>query len=111
VFCTDGGALRPLGLGDLAEATSAIRKAHRTLYQRLAETDPEERNLYATQMYAWKLKAWARLAGCYDEIDWTITPRIAQSYQRFQDPDLALQLIGGVFVPQDRDSCFRPLEG
>jgi len=68
VFCTDGGALRPLGLGDLAEATSAIRKAHRTLYQRLAETDPEERNLYATQMYAWKLKAWARLAGCYDEI-------------------------------------------
>src|SRR6185503_6488266 len=44
------------------------RKAHRTLYQRLAETDPEERNLYATQMYAWKLKAWARLAGCYDEI-------------------------------------------
>jgi len=60
--------LRPLGLGDLAEATSAIRKAHRTLYQRLAETDPEERNLYATQMYAWKLKAWARLAGCYDEI-------------------------------------------
>ena len=111
VFCTDGDALRPLELDDLAEATSAIRKAHRTLYQRLAETDPEERNLYATQMYAWKLKAWARLAGCYDEIDWTITPRIAQSYQRFQDPDLALQLIGGVFVPQDRDSCFRPLEG
>jgi hypothetical protein len=68
VFCSDGGALRPLGLGDLAEATSAIRKAHRTLCQRLAETDPEERNLYATQMYTWKLKAWARLAGCYDEI-------------------------------------------
>jgi hypothetical protein len=62
------GRTAPLGLGDLAEATSAIRKAHRTLCQRLAETDPEERNLYATQMYAWKLKAWARLAGCYDEI-------------------------------------------
>ena len=60
-------------------------------------------------MYAWKLKAWARLAGCYDEIDWAVTPRIAQSYARFSDPDLALQLIGGVFVPQDRDSCFRPL--
>ena len=43
----------------LAEATQAIRKAHRALYQRLAETDPEERNLYATEMYAWKLKAWA----------------------------------------------------
>ena len=109
VFCTDGGELRPLGPAEVDEATQAIRKAHRALYQRLAETDPEERNLYATQMYAWKLKAWARLAGCFDEIDWTVTPRIVESYTRFSDPDLALRLIGGVFVPQDRDSCFRPL--
>ncbi len=109
VFCTDSGTLVPLDAAQLDEATSAIRKAHRALYQRLAETDPEVRNLYATQMYAWKTKAWARLAGCYDEIDWSVTPRIAQSYERFQDPDLALQLIGGVFVPQDRDGCFRPL--
>ncbi|MBJ8348835.1 hypothetical protein [Antrihabitans sp. YC2-6] len=111
VFCTDGGTLRPLGTEEVNEATQAIRKAHRALYQRLAETDPEERNLYATEMYAWKLKAWARLAGCYDEIDWTITPRIAQSFEKFSDPNLALQLIGGVFVPQDRDGCFRPLGG
>jgi hypothetical protein len=109
VFCTDGGTLKPLGLDEIEQATKAIRGAHRALYQRLAETDPEERNLYATQMYAWKLKAWARLAGCYDEIDWAVTPRIAQSYEKFSDPDLALQLIGGVFVPQDRDSCFRPI--
>ncbi|TSE01122.1 hypothetical protein FOS14_05080 [Skermania sp. ID1734] len=109
VFCTDDGTLRPLGAEDVNEATQAIRKAHRALYQRLAETDPEERNLYATQMYAWKLKAWARLADCYDDFDWSITPRIAASYNRFSDPDLALQLIGGVFVPQDRDGCFRPL--
>ncbi|WP_433502521.1 hypothetical protein ACQP04_22400 [Pseudonocardia halophobica] len=111
VFCTDGDMLRPLGLAEIDEATKAIRKAHRALYQRLAETDPEERNLYATQMYAWKTKPWARLAGCYDEIDWTVTPRLAESYQKFSDPDLALQLIGGIFVPQDRDSCFRPLGG
>lgn len=111
VFCTDGDVLRPLGLAEIDEATKAIRKAHRALYQRLAETDPEERNLYATQMYAWKTKAWARLAGCYDEIDWAVTPRIAESYEKFQDPNLALQLIGGVFVPQDRDGCFRPLGG
>ena len=110
VFCTDGDELQPLGPDEIDQATAAIRKAHRALYQRLAETDPEERNLYATQMYAWKLKAWARLAGCYDEIDWAVTPRIAQSFARFSDPDLALSLIGGVFVPQDRDSCFRPLE-
>lgn len=111
VFCTDGGRLRPMDAGEVEEATKAIRKAHRALYQRLAETDPEERNLYATQMYAWKLKAWARLAGCYDEIDWRLTPRIAESYEKFSDPDLALSLIGGVFVPQDRDGCFRPIGG
>ncbi|MFR9807033.1 hypothetical protein ACL02T_32770 [Pseudonocardia sp. RS010] len=111
VFCTDGDVLRPLDIAEIDEATKAIRKAHRALYQRLAETDPEERNLYATQMYAWKTKPWARLAGCYDEIDWTVTPRIAESYERFSDPDLALQLIGGIFVPQDRDSCFRSLGG
>jgi len=109
VFCTDGNRLQPLGAAEVDEATSAIRKAHRALYQRLAETDPEERNLYATQMYAWKLKAWARLAGCYDEIDGAVTPRIAQSYEKFSDPNLALQLIGGVFVPADRPGCFRPL--
>lgn len=109
VFCTDGNTLRPLELAEVAEAEKAIRKAHRALYQRLAETDPEQRNLYATQMYAWKTKAWARLAGSYDRIDWSVTPRIAESYERFQDPDLALQLIGGVFVPQDRPGCFRPL--
>ncbi|KAA9160108.1 hypothetical protein FPZ12_018640 [Amycolatopsis acidicola] len=109
VFCTDGGRLRPLDAAEVEEATKAIRKAHRALYQRLAETDPEERNLYATEMYAWKLKAWARLAGCYDEIDWSITPRIARSYEKFSDPELALGLIGGVFVPQDRDGCFRPI--
>ncbi|GAA5050703.1 hypothetical protein [Nocardia callitridis] len=110
VFCTDDGTLRPLDLDEVEEATKAIRKAHRALYQRLAETDPEQRNLFATQMYAWKLKAWARLAGCYDEIDWEITPMIARSFEKFSDPDLALRLIGGIFVPQDRDSCFRPLQ-
>jgi hypothetical protein len=109
VFCTDGNTLRPLELDEVAEAEKAIRKAHRALYQRLAETDPEQRNLYATEMYAWKTKAWARLAGCYDAIDWSVTPRIAESYEKFQDPTLAMTLIGGVFVPQDRPGCFRPL--
>lgn len=111
VFCTDDGVLAPLGAPEIDEAARAIRQAHRALYRRLAETDPEQRNLYATQMYAWKLKAWTRLAGCYDDIDWAITPRIAESFERFSDPDLALRLIGDVFVPQTRDGCFRPLGG
>lgn len=109
VFTTDGGSLRPLDDADLVEITKAIRSAHRSLYERLATTDTEQRTLYATSMYAWKLKPWARLANCYDDIDWSVTERIAQSYTRFSDSDLALSLIGGVFVPPERDSCFRPL--
>jgi hypothetical protein len=111
VFVNDGDGLRPLQADEVDDVTSSVRKAHRALYQRFAESDPESRNLCATQMYSWKLKSWARVAGCYDEIDWDITPRIVESYERFQDPDVALGLIGGVFVPQDRDSCFRPLGG
>lgn len=109
VFVNDEDGLRPLEADEVAEVTSTIRKAHRRLYQRLAETEAGTRNLYATQMYAWKLKSWARMAGCYDEIDWSISPSIVESYDRFKDPDVALGLIGGVFVPQERDGCFRPL--
>jgi hypothetical protein len=111
VFVNDGDGLRPLGSDEVDAVTASVRKAHRALYQRMAESDPEYRNLCATQMYSWKLKSWARIAGCYDEIDWGVTPRIVDSYERFSDPAVALGLIGGVFVPQDRDSCFRPLVG
>lgn len=109
VFASRDGQLRALSRDEVTELTGHIRKAHRALYARLAETDPEQRNLYATQMYSWKLKAWARIAGCYDEIDWSISPSIVESYRRFSDPAVALGLIGGIFVPADRDSCFRPL--
>lgn len=110
VFTTnENGELQALTLDDVVAMTGHIRKAHRALYARLAETEPEQRNLYATEMYSWKLKAWARIAGCYDDIDWSISPSIVESYQRFSDPDTALALIGGIFVPAERDSCFRPI--
>ncbi|WP_040798158.1 hypothetical protein [Nocardia higoensis] len=109
VFASRNGELRALSQAEVSELTGHIRAAHRTLYARLAETDPEQRNLYATQMYSWKLKAWARIAGCYDKIDWSISPSIVDSYRRFSDPKVALGLIGGIFVPADRDSCFRPI--
>ncbi|WP_066913113.1 hypothetical protein [Millisia brevis] len=111
VFAVRDGQLRPLDLPEVVALTTHIRTAHRALYARLAETDPQERNLYATQMYSWKLKAWARIAGCYDEIDWAISPEVVESYGRLRDPAVALELIGGVFVPADRDSCFRPIGG
>ncbi|MFC8047233.1 hypothetical protein [Nocardia sp. NPDC057353] len=110
VFARNGSSLRALSQDEVVALTGHIRTAHRTLYGRLADTDPEQRNLYATQMYSWKLKAWARIAGCYDEIDWSVSPSIVSLYERFSDPAVALGLIGGVFVPADRDSCFRPLE-
>ncbi|SKY89072.1 Uncharacterised protein [Mycobacteroides abscessus subsp. abscessus] len=110
VFTTDeNGELQALTLDDVVAMTGHIRKAHRALYARLAETEPEQRNLYATEMYSWKLKAWARIAGCYGDIDWSISPSIVESYERFSDPDTALALIGGIFVPAERDSCFRPI--
>lgn len=109
VFAVRADDLRPLDRDEVVDLTAHIRKAHRALYARLADTDPEERNLYATQMYSWKLKSWARIAGCYDEIDWAISPSITESYSRFRDSDTALALIGGVFVPADRDGCFRPI--
>lgn len=110
VFVNDEDGLRPLAPEEVDAVTSSVRSAHRALYQRFSEADPEYRNLCATQMYAWKLKSWARVAGCQDEIDWEISPRIVQSYEHFQDSEVALGLIGGVFVPQDRDSCFRAIE-
>ncbi|GAA4680129.1 hypothetical protein [Gordonia humi] len=111
VFAVRDGRLRPLSHTDVTEMTAHIRTAHRALYARLAETPARERNLYATQMYSWKLKAWARIAGCYDDIDWSVSESVADSYERFSDPDVALGLIGGIFVPPDRDSCFRPIGG
>lgn len=111
VFVNDENGLRPIHGDEVDASTAEIRKAHRALYQRFAETDAETRNLYATQMYAWKLKSWARMAGVYEDIDWAVTPRIADSYAKYSDPDVALGLIGGIFVPQDRDGCFRPLGG
>jgi hypothetical protein len=109
IFVNGPDGLVPLDSDEIDAAIASVRKAHRALYQHFAESDPEYRNLCATQMYSWKLKSWARLAGCREDIDWSISPRIVDSYKRFSDPAVALQLIGGVFVPQDRDGCFRPI--
>nr|WP_249300074.1 hypothetical protein [Rhodococcus sp. 15-1189-1-1a] len=109
VFVNDGDGLRPLQRDEVDAVEKSVRSAHRALYSRFADTDPEQRNLSATQMYSWKLKSWARVAGVYDKIDWAITPRIVDSYAKFSDPAVALGLIGGIFVPADRDSCFRSI--
>lgn len=110
VFVTDNDRLEALDTGELRELGQAIRKVHRELYARFAEMSVRERTLCATQMYAFKLKSWARTAGCYDEIEWDLADQVVDRFEALQDDAHALQLLGGVFVPADRESCFRPVE-
>lgn len=110
VYVTDNGALAPLTVAELRPLTAAIRKAHKELYVRYAQMSRRERALCATRMYAWKLKPWARAAGTLDDIGWDLSPRVLQFYDRLADTAFALELLGNVFVPQDRDGVFRPLE-
>jgi hypothetical protein len=110
VYVTDNGKLEPLTIAELDPIGRAIRKAHRELYRRFAQMSTRERTICATQMYAWKLKSWARTAGCFEQIDWALSERVLGMYDRLADEAFALQLLGGVFVPQDRDGCFRPLQ-
>jgi hypothetical protein len=110
VYVTDNGSLAPLTLAELRPLTAAIRKAHKQLYVRYAQMSRKERALCAARMYAAKLKPWARSAGVLDDIDWELSPRVLQFYDRLADNAFALQLLGNVFVPEDRDGVFRPLE-
>jgi hypothetical protein len=87
-----------------------VRRAHKELYVRYAQMSRKERAICATEMYAWKLKSWARAAGCYDEIDWELSSRVVGMYARLADDADALALLGNVFVPSHRDGVFGPLE-
>lgn len=109
VFVTDDGTLRPLPVAELADVTAALRKAHKALYLRFSEMSVAERTVCATQMYAWKLKSWARTAGAFDEIDWDLSERVVSMQERLSDDAHALGLLGAVFVPANRDSVWGPL--
>ena len=110
VFVTDDGTLKPLPMEELDSVASAIRKAHKQLYLRFSDMSVPDRTVCATQMYAWKLKSWAHTAGAFGEIDWELTDKVRSMYDRLSDDAYALQLLGGVFVPEKRDSVFGPLE-
>jgi hypothetical protein len=110
VYITDNGTLQALPMAELESVTAALRKAHKQLYLKFSEMSVRDRTICATQMYAWKLKSWARAAGCFDDIDWELSSRVVSMFERLSDDDYALQLLGGVFVPQSRDSVWGPLE-
>jgi hypothetical protein len=109
-YVADNGTLSPLTVAELRPLTAAIRKAHKQLYVRYAQMSRKERALCAAKMYAWKLKGWARAAGALDDITWDLSPRVLQLYERMSDNEYALRLLGDVFVPEERESVFRPLE-
>jgi hypothetical protein len=110
VYITDTGSLQPLTVAEMRPLTAAVRRAHKELYVRYAQMSRKERAICATEMYAWKLKSWARAAGVFEDIDWQLSPRVLNMYDRLLDNDYALRLLGDVFVPPSRDSVFRPLE-
>jgi hypothetical protein len=110
VFVTDNGKLQALNSDELTTVVKALRRAHKELYARFSQMSSRERTICATQMYAWKLKSWARAAGCYDEIDWELSSRVVGMYARLADDADALALLGNVFVPSHRDGVFGPLE-
>jgi hypothetical protein len=110
VYITDTGSLQPLTVAEMRPLTAAVRRAHKELYVRYAQMSRKERAICATEMYAWKLKSWARAAGVFEDIDWALSPRVLHMYDRLLDNEYALRLLGDVFVPPDRDSVFRPLE-
>ncbi|HVW33938.1 MAG TPA: hypothetical protein VHL53_15495 [Acidimicrobiia bacterium] len=110
VYVTDNATLQALPMAELESVTAALRQAHKRLYLKFSEMSVRDRTICATQMYAWKLKSWARAAGCFDEIDWELSSRVVSMFERLSDDDYALQLLGGVFVPQSRDSVWGPLE-
>jgi hypothetical protein len=110
VYITDTGSLQPLTVAEMRPLTAAVRRAHKELYVRYAQMSRKERAICATEMYAWKLKSWARAAGVFDDIDWVLSPRVLHMYDPLLDNDYALRLLGDVFVPPGRDSVFRPLE-
>ncbi|MGH8999316.1 MAG: hypothetical protein ACRDY7_07995 [Acidimicrobiia bacterium] len=109
-YVTDNGALAPLTVSELRPLTANVRRAHKELYVRYARMSRRERAVCATKMYSGKLKSWARAAGAFDDIGWDLSPRVLGMYDRVSDDDLALELLGRVFVPAERDSVFRPLE-
>jgi hypothetical protein len=83
------------------------------LYVRYPQMSRKERTFCATKLYAWRLKSWARAAGAIGEIDWDLSPRVMDIYDIYEDisdNERALDLLGNVFVPPDRDGVFRPIE-
>lgn len=109
-YIADSGTLRPLTIAELEPLTATVRKSHKELYVRYAQMSRKERAVCATKVYAWKLKSWARAAGAFEEIRWELSPRVLQMYDLVSDNDYALDLLGRVFVPPERESVFRPIE-
>jgi len=72
VFTADGGALEPVGPGELASVTSAVKDAQRQLYRRIAAMERREKIDAGAYVYFTFLRPFAETAGIDDRLDWTI---------------------------------------
>jgi hypothetical protein len=106
VYSADSGELVPLEPDEVRDTRAQIKQTHRALYRRFSEMSVRERTTCATQMYAWKIKPWARAAGVYDSIDWSLDPGVLDLYDELAEDERSLALLGNVFVPPHRDSVW-----
>lgn len=72
VFTADGGALKPVGSGELPGITTDVKTAQRQLYRRIAGMDRREKIDAGAYVYFTFLRPFAETAGVDDRLDWTV---------------------------------------
>jgi hypothetical protein len=72
LFAGDNGALRAIGLDDLAAAAEVAKVAHRSLYREVAAWSWQQKMAAGALSYFSTIRPFAALAGVDDAVDWTV---------------------------------------
>jgi hypothetical protein len=72
VYTTDDGGLTPVGFDQLDALVAAVRQVQRELYRRVVAMDRHEKIRCGGFVYFAFLKRFAEVAGCADDLDWTV---------------------------------------
>ncbi|HEY2429113.1 MAG TPA: hypothetical protein VGI06_09300, partial [Acidimicrobiales bacterium] len=72
LFTTDGGALRPVGPGELEAILAAVRAAQRKLYRSVATMTRDEKIACGAYVYFTFPRPLAEAAGVAGDLDWTV---------------------------------------
>ena len=77
----DGGALKPVGSGELPGITTDVKTAQRQLYRRIAGMDRREKIDAGAYVYFTFLRPFAETAGVDDRLDWTVPRDSLEVYE------------------------------